>query len=451
MTDEPGPTASGSSVPGGAEVDASARRGGYLLYGSRIGPYEVARHLASGGMAAVYQVWHTGLHRYEAMKVPHPELRHDPEFLRRFFQEARMAAGLQHPHIVGILGVSEAFGGGAAAGSPESYFTMEYVEGGDLHDLVHQHGRFTLAESIPLLRDIADALDYAHSRGIIHRDVKPSNVLMRSDSSRPGGFLPKVTDFGIARAATMGADGESRAQRLTKTGSILGTPAFLSPEQAGSGAAVGPASDQYSLGVIAYLMLAGRAPFPWNPDAPYAVLLGHLRDTPPPFAVGGATRAATDAANQAIGRALAKDPEERFPHCRGLVDALADCGSSTARTITAPEPRRSRAAPPSTAKPPAAAPPSTARPDPDHVLPPTTARKPLAAPMPPSPPQPVDAEVIAAAEKALAKFIGPLARVLVKRRARTAADRAEFHRLLADELSTEAEKAEFLRTVRADR
>jgi serine/threonine-protein kinase len=315
-------------------ADSRQRR---LPGGMHIGPYEVVKHLASGGMADVYRVRHMSLQRHEAMKVPLAHLRHEDDFLRRFFQEARLAANLQHPNIVAIYAVSDTFGGrgGESEATAPSYFTMELVDGTDLDTFLEKRGQLAVDEAVPLLRGIADALDYAHARGVIHRDMKPSNVLLRVDETSPVGYVPKVSDFGIARAA-VAADEEgtdagmkTRPQRLTKAGAILGTPSYLSPEQAEGGSDLGPASDQYALGIMAYELLCGHTPFRYNPEAPMAVILSHLRDTPPPLSGIGPSPAVDAAINSVLGRALAKLSSNRFPNCRAFIDALDGAAHGT--------------------------------------------------------------------------------------------------------------------------
>ena len=191
---------------------------------------------------------------------------------------------------------------------------MELVEGGDLADLLRQRGQLPPDEALPLLRQIAAALDYAHSHGIIHRDVKPANILLEDDGR--GGWSVKVVDFGIARAQEAG-DGA----RLTKTGMIVGTPEYMSPEQGGSGETVDHRSDQYSLGVIAYEMLCGRPPFAVGPNGTaMTVIMSHIRDVP--RAPLEQVPALPLAVNNAILKALAKNPKDRFDSCTAFVDAL---------------------------------------------------------------------------------------------------------------------------------
>ncbi len=267
-----------------------------------IGPYRIDGLIGQGGMAAVYRAWHTGLHRHEALKLLPPQMTLDHSFVERFLTEARTAARLHHPHIATIHTVSE-------AQAPQPYFTMELVEGGDLADLLQRRDRLSLPEALPILRQVAAALDYAHAQGVIHRDVKPANVLLQEDGHQ--GWIVKIVDFGIARAH------EGGGARLTKAGMIVGTPEYMAPEQGGSGESVGPPSDQYSLAAVAYEMLCGQPPFPMGADGTaMTVILRHLRDAPPP------PPGLTGVAGQSLLRALAKSPLDRFGSCTQFVEAL---------------------------------------------------------------------------------------------------------------------------------
>lgn len=274
--------------------------------GTTYGSHRVDGKLGEGGMADVFKVWNTGLHRYEALKAPKSHFAHDPTFVSRFLTEARTAASLQHPHIATIYTVSD-----TQASQP--FFTMELVDGGDLADLLRQRGHLELPEVTNLLRQIAAALDHAHSRGIIHRDIKPANVLLQSDGNGNGAV--KVVDFGIARAQ------EAGGARLTKTGMIVGTPEYMSPEQGGSGAKVDHRTDIYSLGVMAYEMLCGQPPFSAGPEgSAITVIMSHIREQPrPPLqSVPGLPMPV----NNAILKALSKDPTDRFLSCAELITAL---------------------------------------------------------------------------------------------------------------------------------
>jgi tRNA A-37 threonylcarbamoyl transferase component Bud32 len=293
--------------------------------GSQIGVYRIEGLLGQGGMAQVYKVWHTGLHRHEALKLLPPQMTFDRSFVERFLAEARTAAGLHHPHIATIHAVSD-----AQAAQP--YFTMEMVGGGDLAGLMHQRGRLSLDEALPLLRQIGAALDYAHARRVIHRDIKPANILLQQEG---GGLSVKVVDFGIARAQE--AEGGAR---LTKTGLIVGTPEYMSPEQGGSGQPVDHRTDIYSLGIVAYEMLCGRPPFVAGQDGSVmTVIMSHIRETPrPPVEI--APGLPTDV-NTAILKTLSKAPTDRFDTCDEFVRALS--GDMAAGLAATPNSRDDRA------------------------------------------------------------------------------------------------------------
>lgn len=276
--------------------------------GTQVGSYRVDNLLGQGGMAEVYKAWNLGLHRYEALKLLPPQMTYDRSFVERFLTEARTAANLHHSHIVTIHTISEAT-------EAQPYFTMELVEGGDLAHRISHLGCFSVNEALPILRQIGEGLDYAHAHGIIHRDVKPANVLLQPTGQ--GGWNVKVVDFGIARAQEPG-----NGSRLTKTGMIVGTPEYMSPEQGGSGARVDHRTDIYSLGVIAYEMLCGHPPFAAGTDgSAISVIMSHIRDLPKPLAEQ--IPQIPTVVNDAILRALAKDPERRFESCADLTNALS--------------------------------------------------------------------------------------------------------------------------------
>ncbi len=207
-------------------------------------------------MAVVYRAWDRALQRPCALKVLSDVLSQDDEFRRRFRREAEAAQGLTHPHIVAVYDCGE-------AGS-HHYIAMEYVAGGTLRNVLRRRRVVGEAEALRIASEVADALAYAHSRSVVHRDIKPHNVLLTEEGS------VKVADFGIAR--TLDATG------LTRTGGVFGSAHYLSPEQA-RGDPAGPRSDLYALGVLLYEMLAGRVPF--EGEAPVAVALKHLHESPP--------------------------------------------------------------------------------------------------------------------------------------------------------------------------
>jgi serine/threonine-protein kinase len=247
--------------------------------------YEIRQEIAQGGMAEVYLARDQLLDRPVALKALHPEFARDPSFVERFRREAQAAANLNHPNIVAIYDWGQDTG---------TYFiVMEYVEGRSLRDLMRADGPLDAERAADIGVEIAAALEFAHQNGVVHRDIKPGNVLIT-----PTGTV-KVTDFGIARAGT--------SENLTQTGSVMGTATYFSPEQA-QGLAVDGRSDVYSLGVVLYEMVTGLAPF--TGDSPVAVAYKHVQEEPvPPSARNPAIPIAFE---QIVLGALAKDPTHRY-------------------------------------------------------------------------------------------------------------------------------------------
>jgi serine/threonine-protein kinase len=208
------------------------------------GRYRIERRLGAGGMSTVFQATDSVLERPVAVKLLAEHLAEDEDFVARFRHEARSAARLQHPNIVQV------FDSGRDPDSARHYIVMEYVDGPSCADLLRQHKRLELDETVHVVRDACHGLDYAHRAGVVHRDVKPGNLLVAEEMS-----ITKLADFGIAKAAEQ--------TRITQVGAVLGTAAYLSPEQA-SGEEAGPASDIYSLGVCAYQFLTGRLPHEYS-------------------------------------------------------------------------------------------------------------------------------------------------------------------------------------------
>jgi serine/threonine-protein kinase len=262
-------------------------------------------------MGVVYRAKDRRLKRTVAIKVLPPELAFRSEIKTRFLREAETAAQLNHPNIVDIYAVDEAEG--------IVYFVMAYITGDNLAKRLHQQGAMSVDETRRVLRDVADALAYAHERGVIHRDIKPDNILIDAQSGRP-----MVTDFGIARAVT---EGDSR---LTATGIAIGTPTYMSPEQAAGERAIDGRSDLYSLGVVGYQMLTGEPPFTANSTP--AILVKHISEQPTPVEQRRSD-VPPDLA-RIIMTLLEKEPSNRFPSASAVVVAL-DTGKMPPRPVTA--------------------------------------------------------------------------------------------------------------------
>ena len=262
--------------------------------------YEVDQEIGRGGMGIVYRAKDMRLKRQVAVKILPPELAFRSEIRSRFLREAETAAQLSHPNIVPIYSVDEREG--------LVYFIMGYIDGGNLAVRLNERGTLDGETTRRILREVADALAYAHARNVVHRDIKPDNILLRSDDGRA-----MVTDFGIARAVSEGAD-----SRLTATGMAIGTPAYMSPEQAAGEREIDGRSDLYSLGVVGYQMLAGVPPF--NANSTPALLVKHLSETPVP--VRDRAPATPDDLGRGIMLLLEKDPANRFPSAAAFVTAL---------------------------------------------------------------------------------------------------------------------------------
>ena len=277
------------------------------LINKRLGKYVIQAEIGRGGMGAVYRGYDPDLERPVAVKVLAPHLVWQREFVERFLREARAAARLKHPAIVTIYDVGQESGW--------YYFVMEYLEGQTLGEMIEQRGPLPLSEVLTLLRPLAAALDYAHTQGIVHRDVKPDNIIVGSSGSA------QLTDFGIARAA--------QETRMTSTGMIMGTLEYMSPEQA-QGIKAEARSDQYSLAVVAYELLSGQVPFEADSTAGLLYKVAHeplpsIRELRPdlPADVG-----------EVLSRALAKSPDERYATATDFVEALE--GQAVERPTSAP-------------------------------------------------------------------------------------------------------------------
>jgi tetratricopeptide (TPR) repeat protein len=280
--------------------------------GQLLGRYRLSRRVGSGGMAEVWEAVDESLHRTVALKVILEAVSREPTFAERFVREARTIAGLEHPNILPVYDFGQ--------DGEIVYLVMPLVSGGSLKDRL---GKTVPAPSaIGWISAIASALDYAHARGILHRDVKPANVLLdQSDRAL-------LSDFGLAKSL-----GDSTAG-LTATGAVMGTPTYMSPEQA-MALTLDGRSDQYSLGIISFQLFAGVVPF--TADSPLVVLRKHLQEPPPP--ASRVNPRLTPAIDRALERALAKDPAERYPRCEDLAGALASACRGAPEPTADPTPR----------------------------------------------------------------------------------------------------------------
>jgi len=314
------------------------------------GRYEVHRRLARGGMAEVFLARDQALDRPVAVKILFPEYATDPAFVERFRREAQAAANLSHPNIVGV------YDWGSESGT--YYIVMEYVEGQSLAEVIRDAGPLHPRRAAEVIFEVAGALGFAHQRGVVHRDVKPGNVLISTSGTA------KVTDFGIARALSSPVDD------LTQAGSVMGTATYFSPEQA-QGFQVDARSDLYSLGVVLYEILCGRPPFVG--DSPVAIAYKHVQEWPPrpsQFVTGVPT-----GLESVILKLLAKKPEQRY---RSADDLRADLRRFLDGQTTLAEEELARPA--------AAAAPASADAAATVVNPAVTANPTMALPAQPAPP-----------------------------------------------------------------
>ena len=254
--------------------------------------YEVEELVGHGGMSSVYKAHDSLLERNVALKILHEQYNADEDFVERFKREARAVAQLQHPNIVTVIDRGEE--------DDRQFIVFEYIDGENLKERVVRKGRLDVREALEIAVEVARGLAFAHSQGLVHRDVKPQNVLLNGDGRA------KVTDFGIARS--LDVDG------MTQTGTVLGTSNYIAPEQA-SGQRVDTQSDVYALGVVLYEMLAGEVPFPG--ESFVVVAMKHVHEPPPNLL--DVRREVPIRVAAAVDRALEKDPEQRF----GSMDAFA--------------------------------------------------------------------------------------------------------------------------------
>ncbi len=270
------------------------------LIGKTLGQLQVVEQIGQGGMATVYKAYQPTLDRYVAIKVLPPSYAKDQTFKERFIREARAVAKLYHPHILPVHDFGEQDG--------TAYIVMEYVSNGTFKRRLLPNQPMPMRDALDLILQAAQALECAHQHNIVHRDVKPGNMLLRSD-----GFL-LLSDFGIAKIL-------EATSNLTRTGVGIGTPQYMSPEQA-KGVAVDQRSDLYSLGIVLFQAVTGRVPFGVPGDPPLAISLKHVNEplpSPSQFAPG-----LPPMVEQVIVRSLEKDPDQRYQTATEMIEALSN-------------------------------------------------------------------------------------------------------------------------------
>jgi serine/threonine-protein kinase len=279
--------------------------------GAVIAGYRIEERIGRGGMGVVYRAEHLNLRRRAAVKIIAPDLAESEGFRERFTREARIAAALEHPNIVTVYDAGEVDG--------LLYLAMQYIEGDDLAGMLRADGRLRPYRAIDVCRQVASALDAAHAMGLIHRDVKPANVLIEGRTA----FL---TDFGLTKRL----EGATRTQ-ITRAGDVVGTIHYVAPEQI-EGTEVSARSDVYSLGCLLFHCLSGQMPFVRETDV--AVIYAHLSEDPP--RLSSLRPELPDGLDAVIAKALDKSPDRRFPSCgdlisaaRAVIDAAGPLGDTT--------------------------------------------------------------------------------------------------------------------------
>jgi serine/threonine protein kinase len=281
------------------------------LEGQTLGQYRVIAQMGQGGMATVYKAYHPRLDRFVAIKMMHQAFLEDKNFLARFEREAQIVARLDHPHIVPVFDFADFEG--------RPYLVMKYVEGRTLKGVLEDRP-LALSDILNIMPPIADALDYAHRQGVLHRDIKPSNIIIDVNGT------PYLTDFGLARMAQLGESTLSHDM-------LLGTPHYISPEQAMGSRELDNRTDLYSLGVVLYELVVGRVPF--SADTPFAIIHDHIyRPLPEPAKVNPEI---TPEVSAVLQKALAKSPADRYETAAEMVAAFASAVEASNMLILSPE------------------------------------------------------------------------------------------------------------------
>jgi serine/threonine-protein kinase len=279
-------------------------RGGELT----LGPYRLLEKLGEGGMGQVYKAMHVAMHRVVALKVIRSEMVAEPRALKRFRREVQAAAQLSHPNIVTVFDAAE-------IGST-CFLAMEYIDGADLTDLAHQRGPLPVEAACDYIRQAAAGLQHAHDRGFIHRDIKPANLLV---TRAPRAGVVKILDMGLARPANVNLNAALNQSSLTVEGTVVGTPDFMSPEQAKNSRTMDHRADLYSLGCTLYYVLTGQPPFP-NGNA-MEKLFKHQLEEPP--AVESVRKDLPRGLAAVVRKMMAKSPDDRHQSGNKVAAALA--------------------------------------------------------------------------------------------------------------------------------
>jgi serine/threonine protein kinase len=278
-----------------------------LSPGATLGNYQILEKVGAGGMGSVYKAYQPALGRYVAIKVLPPQTAGDPSFAERFALEARAVGKLRHPNIVTAYDF--------AANGDLAYLVSDFIDGGTLAEQLGTP--LPLDYVLTILTPIASALDYAHARGVVHRDIKPQNILLSHDGT------PVLTDFGLAKIIGPGSG-------VTQAGALMGTAEYIAPECASGAESAGPAADQYAMAIVAYQMLVGRHPFP--SENPLSALMAHVhKPVPAPSAVGVPLPPHVEST---LLRGLAKKPAERFARVGDFVRALSGAPVPAASALT---------------------------------------------------------------------------------------------------------------------
>jgi serine/threonine protein kinase len=295
-----------SSAPGESDEETT------LPAGTRLGKYRIVRLLGAGGMGAVYEALHSEIGKRVAIKTLSPAVAAIPGARQRFLREAQLTSRLSHPHVVDLMDMG--------AEGRVAYLVMELLAGEDLSHRLERTGRMAPREIVDLMLPVCSALTAAHDASIVHRDLKPHNIFL---ANGPHGIEPKVLDFGISKSS------ESDLSGLTSTGSVMGTPHYLAPEQIKDARTASAASDQYAIGVIFYKCLTNQNPF--EGESIFAVLQAIVTETPVPLIELRSDL--PDGLERVVARAMSRLPWDRFPSVRDLGRALLPYASAKARVI----------------------------------------------------------------------------------------------------------------------